>query len=336
MSVSHPGTDQLHEPAPDSEGTVMLARDAMVLPALERLVSPEPSSDCRKGKWFRDWTRQNKVDLNNLWVLTTAPDDPRKIGSVRASVLAVPSPGRTAMVMASSPRSRHTIHETGRLIRHATDTLAKLDVTLGQAMLDPREALEEASFLSGGYKRLADLSFLERPANARRDRTMIEWNDPDITIECWSESIRSDFECALERSYQDTRDCPGLVGLRNTSDILTGHQSSGEFAADLWTLLRIDGEPAGVLLLNPSPASMKVELVYLGLSPAARGKGLATKLLRHGFFQISFRKERAITLAVDDANAPALALYRNAGFRRVYRRTAFIQPTGLGSDTVNK
>jgi ribosomal-protein-alanine N-acetyltransferase len=86
-----------------------------------------------------------------------------------------------------------------------------------------------------------------------------------------------------------------------------------------------------MLLLNRSPASNTIELVYLGLAPAARGRGLGRQLLRHGLHLLGRREERAITLAVDEQNDPALALYRGEGFRRVLRRIALIRPLGAAA-----
>ena len=90
-------------------------------------------------------------------------------------------------------------------------------------------------------------------------------------------------------------------------------------------MLRLDGRASGAILLNPAPASDAIELVYMGLAAAARGAGLGTQLLRHGLSLLTDRSERVVTLAVDDANEPALALYRRAGFRRVLRRHAMIR-----------
>ena len=41
---------------------------------------------------------------------------------------------------------------------------------------------------------------------------------------------------------------------------------------------------------------------------------------------MAMRPERSITLAVDDANAPAIHLYRAEGFRVIARRVAMIRP----------
>ena len=64
-------------------------------------------------------------------------------------------------------------------------------------------------------------------------------------------------------------------------------------------------------LLNPASQGQCVELVYLGLALFARGRGLGRRLLRHGIRLLRGRRERLMTLAVDDRNAPALRLYES-------------------------
>src|SRR5439155_230273 len=128
------------------------------------------------------------------------------------------------------------------------------------------------------------------------------------------------------RNPEQTLDCPGLRGYRRTSDILEGHRASGVFDPGLWTLLLVDGRVGGALLLNPAVDGQSVELVYLGLARWGRGRGLGRLLLRHGFALLGRRSERTINLAVDEANAPALALYRREGFVPILRRTAMIRP----------
>ena len=94
----------------------------------------------------------------------------------------------------------------------------------------------------------------------------------------------------------------------------------------MWTLLSIDGKIGGTLLLNPASDRQSIELVYLGLAKWARGRGLGRMLLRHGFSLLAGRPERTINLAVDEANSPALSLYRSEGFVPVLRRVAMIRP----------
>ena len=146
-----------------------------------------------------------------------------------------------------------------------------------------------------------------------------------VRIEPYAETLHDDLVRALEASYERTLDCPGLYGLRITADILAGHQATGDFDPALWTLLYVDDRPAGVMLLNAFPAHRTVELVYLGLAPFARGRGLGRQLLRHGLAQLKKRRERTLTLAVDDRNTPALALYASEGLRPIVKRVAMIR-----------
>jgi ribosomal protein S18 acetylase RimI-like enzyme len=129
----------------------------------------------------------------------------------------------------------------------------------------------------------------------------------------------------LEASYEQTLDCPGLLGLRRTEDVLRGHQATGRFEPELWTLMELDGRPSGALLLNPASEGRCIELVYLGLARAARGQGHGRRLLRHGLRLVRERPERLMTLAVDDGNVPALRLYTSEGFKRRLRRVAMIR-----------
>jgi len=140
--------------------------------------------------------------------------------------------------------------------------------------------------------------------------------------------VHDDFVRALDASYEQTRDCPKLRGLRATEDVIAGHKAAGRFEPDLWTLLRLDGEPAGVQLLAPVDEQGCVELVYLGLAPAARGRGLATLLIHQAYAACVGVGLPLLTLAVDRANDPAVRLYRGQGFYRVARRQALVRAIG--------
>jgi len=146
-----------------------------------------------------------------------------------------------------------------------------------------------------------------------------------VTTEPYCAALRDDLIAAMEASYEQTLDCPGLYGLRRTADILAGHQATGRFDPLLWTLLRVEDQPAGAILLNPFPDHKTVELVYIGLAPAARGRGLGAQLLRHGLGLLTGRRERTVTLAVDQRNTPALALYQAERFEAVVHRWALIR-----------
>src|SRR5690606_29098186 len=135
-----------------------------------------------------------------------------------------------------------------------------------------------------------------------------------------------DFVVALERSYIDTLDCPELCGLRGTRDVLESHKAAGHFEPSLWWLVRLDGEPEGAMLYSPGHGEGHIELVYLGISPALRGKRLGKTLRDFGRRVIAERREPSGTCAVDQRNEPAKRLYRKAGFEQFAERVAYIRP----------
>ena len=96
------------------------------------------------------------------------------------------------------------------------------------------------------------------------------------------------------------------------------------FDAALWSAFYYGDQPAGVLLLNPLLDRRELELVYLGLAPPFRGKGLATRLMRRALCTARVRGDAGIHLAVDQANTPAVKLYQHLGFRATARKLAMI------------
>jgi mycothiol synthase len=130
---------------------------------------------------------------------------------------------------------------------------------------------------------------------------------------------------ALEASYINTLDCPALCGLRSTEDVVTSHRSVGVYDPGLWWLVLVDRRAVGCMLINPEVAPETAELVYLGLAPEARGKGIARGLLALAIARLGARAERVLACAVDLQNTPALRLYERLGFRRFATRIAVVR-----------
>jgi ribosomal protein S18 acetylase RimI-like enzyme len=324
MSPSHTQPDELPPPGRfDAEfagGAIVRAQGGLLDPAVTRLVESASGPDPRHARRFLEYTAQHQINLDGLWALVD------KRGDVRASVLGVPGAGRTAMFFASHPRNAGEVAAVGRLIDHACRHADSSAIHLAQTLLDVADHLEHQSFIAGGFHELASLSYLERAVPRGRSARLTEPTWPgDAEIRPYDDSLAGVMVDILDASYEDTLDCPGLRGCRRTQDILEGHRASGRFDPRLWTLLRVDGRWAGALLLNPAHGHQTIELVYLGLSKWARGRGLGRSLVQHGLMLVRDRPERVINLAVDDANAPALSLYQREGFRPVLRRRAMIR-----------
>jgi mycothiol synthase len=75
---------------------------------------------------------------------------------------------------------------------------------------------------------------------------------------------------------------------------------------------------AGYVWVKIDPPGSQVGEIYaLGVCPDAQGQGLGRVLLDAGLRRLAARGARSVVLYVDVDNAPALALYRAAGFARI-------------------
>jgi hypothetical protein len=133
------------------------------------------------------------------------------------------------------------------------------------------------------------------------------------------------FAQTIFRTYQQSLDCPSLNGLRDMEDVLAGHKSSGEFDPRLWGLLCEGDEPRGVLLLARMQPAEALELVYLGLTPDARGRGIGDLLMGQAMSVASAERAGRLSLAVDSGNTPALKLYYRHGLQRVGAKDALMR-----------
>ncbi|CAN5754101.1 hypothetical protein BH11PLA1_BH11PLA1_08160 [soil metagenome] len=269
------------------------------------------------------------------------------------AALAVPSPGRTAMIFVSPDdlvgirakgelarfAGAPAIADRAALLRHAAAALRRdlaepgaaplPQFALAQALLEPDQRDLFDSFRAGGFEHLADLAYMRRdlprkplfsPAPLPPDAQLIPCADlPPAQADTL-------LARALERSYEGTLDCPALCDLRHIDDVVASHRAVGAFDPRLWRLLLVEGEAAGCVLMTSCPEQASVELVYLGLAPAARGRGLAKLLLHTAINALAGRPEKSLACAVDEANTPALNLYQGCGFKSFARRRALVCP----------
>ena len=308
------GRDSTPDPAPPDDVEVIQVTAERLPEAIRALVRGDQAAANR----FLDYARETRIRLDLIWSLLGED------GGIEATVLAAPAAGRTAMLFASRPASKRRIPAMGSLIRTATDQLADADVALAQALLDPSSTEEHRIFEAGGFLKLAQLDYLERPIPRFRS-IRPEPLPQDITIESWDPRNRAEMLNLLERSYEETLDCPGLTGMRRTEDILEGHLAAGVFMPDWWSILKVDGKSQGVLLFNRAADGNTIELVYLGMSRSVRGRGLGRLLLTNGLAGLDNADGRAVVLAVDRANGPAVRLYRRFGFRLSVKRVAYVR-----------
>jgi mycothiol synthase len=112
--------------------------------------------------------------------------------------------------------------------------------------------------------------------------------------------------------------------LRATEDVLAGHRATGEFDPQGWYVAISDGAPIAVLLTAPVLEGRALEIVYVGVSPSARGQGVG-----HRMMQVAHARARKlglshVTLALDATNEPARRLYERWGYAATHRRRVWI------------
>ena len=273
---------------------------------------------------FIGFAAQEKLPLDDLWACFDHEE------RMEAVALLSPGHGRTAMLTLNPLRGAREERAGIETVRAVLADCDGSRLALVQALLEPRQRLEATALSAAGMRVLATLNYMERlMPRAVRDAPGEPIALPaEAATETFTDTpeARAELSALLDATYEDTLDCPGLSGLRTPEDILEGHRRGGRFDPSLWTILRLDGRAAGAVLLNPSPNLAGSELVYLGLVPSARGRGLGRSLLECALEIAARRGDRAIMLAVDEENAPAQRLYRASGFRRTARRVAFVAP----------
>jgi ribosomal protein S18 acetylase RimI-like enzyme len=330
-----------------------------------RLIPAKVGDATLAGQRFLESARLLNIDLSLMFGVL----DPGS-GDVRQSCLIVPSPGRTAMLFVSSDQAKPRAWSAGRarragagadaghvdrlaLVRHACAAAHERGCTLVQALLEERERDVGVALQAEGFTGLGELAYLRRPlAGASVDpevdaapawpegvavRSLAELEAEGLTAEAREAMLGQ----ALTASYEQTLDCPELCGLRDIDDVIASHTSVGVFDPALWWIVSDASGPQGCLLLSVVPDHDSIELVYIGLSPTVRGKGLASMLMSMGIAALyrravvragpqsasraRIRASGGLTCAVDMRNGPALRLYQRLGFVRTGLRLPWVK-----------
>lgn len=278
--------------------------------------APAPAAREAHLQQFMAYTVDHDIDVGRQ-VLAIDPD-----GCVVGSCLWVPAPGRTAALFAPNLQQYPGMAQaTQACVAGALADAAEAEVCLVQAMLDPSDQVGERTFAAAGLARMATLLYMERRTPLLAPSYTVP---PGVELVPYRADLAAEFEAAVSASYENTRDCPALSGLRDVRDVIRGHMAVGTFHAELWTLVRIDGAAAGCLLLAEVPQRSALEVAYLGLVPAARGRGLGRLLMQRTLGTAVRRGVVLVSLAVDEGNEPALKLYRRFGLSTVARRLAMV------------
>lgn len=316
----------------------------LLLAAARKIVSQNSDSEVAARRLIAN-ASDNQIDLSLLFgVLGQSSAGNKTVEIIRQVCLIVKGAGRTSIAFLSEPPRDGDLGTPSEVIAeraacllaacHHMKTQFGNAVQVAQSLPDPREMWAIEAFVRAEFSRVGDLLYLRRPWRTGLGTVQSEYGIEGLDVLPLSSIPQSEHNAvllaALESSYIDTLDCPELCGLRTTQDILDSHFATGTFVPELWWLVLMHGRPSGCMLFSPIPGQRATELVYLGLAPELRGKGLSSKLLSMGIAQakshpmLQFGFEE-FTCAVDTRNIPARKIYERAGFTSFAERVAFVK-----------
>lgn len=292
--------------------------------ALALLLIGRPRGDDAAVDHFLRFADEQGLDLSTLWLASEGGPTGRILGSV----LLVPNHGSTAMLFLGQATGWTDTSAVVGLIKAVCAGPGRQGVSVIQSLIDPGQVVEGEVLQRSGLSRLAKLIYMQRtiePGEHRVTRPKRLGGCETPTILTYSEATHNDFGRAIEASYVETLDCPGLVGMRKTDQIIEGHKGTGQFDPDNW-LAYFDeaGQPIAVLLLAQVAQGNGLELVYLGVAQDYRGKKIGRELMQYAISEAARFGGGRLYLAVDDRNDPAVRLYTGMGFRASTRKIAYV------------
>jgi mycothiol synthase len=262
---------------------------------------------------------QRNIDLTETWAATAD-------GKPLWAILPVISPGKTALLFTPAeilpPNDPPIATAADQLMREVCRELVNRQIHLAQILIDSKLASARQFFRDRQFKEMAELVYLNGSA-PRSSRPAIL--PSELHWETYSPQTHALFAAAIQASYRQSLDCPGLTGMRHIEDVIDGHKATGEFDPRLWRVLCKGTEPMGVLLLSRIVGTDALELVYLGLVPEARGRGWGDLAMQEAMHSVVRENRRRLSLAVDKINTPALKLYGRYGLTPLTSKLAMIR-----------
>ncbi len=280
---------------------------------------------------FMAYARVMSIDLSRQWHCESE-------GRWLSACTCIESPGRTAMLLLPAGGGANGADGVAlrQLVAHAIEQESSRDIRLLQALIEEddsenRRVLEDAAFWEVAVLRYLELK-LNRGLRHPAPRVPDGLDGGELEWIHYGPETHSAFGELIRATYEDGLDCPGLSNLREMEDVIAGHKASGRFDPRRWHLLRSGGGPVGCLLMGAHALLPIQELVYMGVHPSYRGRGVGRYMLDYCLYMAHREPCQSVTLAVDSNNLPARLLYEKAGFRLTHRRRAMIRPLHLSPE----
>ncbi len=281
--------------------------DALKL-ALAHLSPEDQASQCHT------WATAVEREEAALWVGC-------RDRSIVAALIAEATAGGAAVVRLPGLALGESPETATKLLASVCESLRQSGVRLAQMAPPQFTGSQEQAICAAGFRAACDLLYLVAVRGAFPDAPPAD----DISLITLDVAGATRMAQVLERTYKDSLDCPQLVEHRPVSDILDGYRQVGRFDPRLWLVAQCEEVDVGCVLLADHPRSNAWELVYMGVVPEARGRGMGLALVRHAQWLAAVAGRERLTAAVDAENEPAVRAYAAAGFVGWDRRTVFLR-----------
>lgn len=262
---------------------------------------------------------------NALRLLERGELHPQGLFVVRGSsglggaLLCLPVPGKSALVWPPGTVEDRSAELEDTLLRHACVWLRQRGVKLVQTLLAPEEMFLANPLLRNGFTAVTRLWYMRHDLNLPVDCLRIPSR---LNYQTFDDSVL--FRQTLQCTYEGTRDCPEINGVRSIEEVIEGHRAQGAFDPERWWLVRDNERPVGVLLLTEILESGDWEVAYMGVAPEVRRRGFGREMLLHALCEARAAEAPAVTLSVDARNQPAWDLYRSLGFEPYDQRVVYL------------
>jgi ribosomal protein S18 acetylase RimI-like enzyme len=302
----------------------------MIDPAPPRIAELSPDQEDRGLRLVLGGLAESQISqqvaMLRAWVQRQPMSGYRMWGAFRAetltgSILILRQPGRTAIVWPPRLVAGEPQETALQLLRAGQANLPQLGIRMVQALLPTAAGPDAESLLAVGFQHVSDLLYLVCLAEDFPTHPP----SPKLRFEPYSPALHARFAQLVDATYEDTRDCPAVNGVRGIDDVLQGYRATGSFSPERWFIVSHQGEDIGCLLLTDYPEHGIWELIYMGVLPAARGRSWGLGIVRHALWLSRQASRSRLVLAVDAANEPALRMYAAAGFRTWDRTSAYIR-----------
>jgi mycothiol synthase len=191
---------------------------------------------------------------------------------------------------------------------------------LAQSIMPPADAGRAEPLLRQGFKRVTQLLYLEHNL-----QTLPAEATDGLGFAPFDGATEGVFRETLTRTYEGTLDCPELNGVRTIDEILAGYRAARAGRSGFWSLVRMRGAPAGVLILTELLEEGAWDLSYIGVVPEHRRHGVGRAATCHGLRIAHAAGAAQMVIAVDVRNDPARRLYASLGFVEADVRDVYLQ-----------